>query len=218
MAEQPLVSVRGEATREVPPELAVFAVTVSARGRDRAATLTRIAERSAAQRVLLDSYSTVIERRETGRVDVFPEIKGNTEKVAAYHGNVTTTVAVTDFSVLGDLLLRLAGQDQTSVAGPWWQLRPGSTAGAEVRREAVADALRRVREYADAVGARLDRLVEIRDEGTGDGFAVPAARALGFHGGGAAEVNPTLEIDPQPQTVHATVIVRATITEPTDLG
>jgi uncharacterized protein YggE len=218
MAEQPLVSVRGEATREVPPELAVFSVTVSARGRDRAATLTRIAERSAAQRVLLDSYSTVIERRETGRVDVFPEIKGNNEKVAAYHGNVTTTVAVTDFSVLGDLLLRLAGQDQTAIAGPWWQLRPGSTAGAEVRREAVADALRRAREYAEAVGARLDSLVEIRDEGTGDGFAPATARTLGFRGGAAAEMKPALEIDPQPQTVHAAVIVRATITQPTELG
>jgi hypothetical protein len=44
---------------------------------------------------------------------------------------------------------------------------------------------------------------------------MPAMR-LGF--GGAPEANATLEIDPQPQTVHAGVIIRATITEPTALG
>jgi uncharacterized protein YggE len=213
MAEQPLVSVRGEASREVPPELAVFSATVSARGRDREGTLTRVAERAAAQRVLLDGYAAAIERRETGRVEVYPEVKGNTERVSAYHGSVTTTVVVTDFTVLGDLLLRLGNQEQTTLSGPWWQLRPGSTAGAEVRRAAVADALSRAREYADAVGARLDRLVEIRDEGAGDGGA-PVLRAA-F--GGGPEVAATLEIDPQPQTVHAGVIVRATITEPTVL-
>jgi uncharacterized protein YggE len=215
MAEQPLVSVRGEATREVPPELAVFSVTVSARGKDRQATLTRVAERAAAQRVLLDGYAEAIERRETGRVEVYPEVKGNAERVSAYHGNVTTTVVVTDFSALGELLLRLGNQDQTAISGPWWQLRPGSTAGAEVRQAAVAEALSRAREYAEAVGARLDRLVEIRDDGDGGGV-VPVMRAA-FRGA-APEVNATLEIDPQPQTVHAAVIVRATITEPTALG
>jgi uncharacterized protein YggE len=213
MAEQPLVSVRGEASREVPPELAVFSATVSARGRDREGTLTRVAERAAAQRVLLDGYAAAIERRETGRVEVYPEVKGNTERVSAYHGSVTTTVVVTDFTVLGDLLLRLGNQEQTTLSGPWWQLRPGSTAGAEVRRAAVADALSRAREYADAVGARLDRLVEIRDEGAGDGGATALRAAFG----GGPEVAATLEIDPQPQTVHAGVIVRATITEPTVL-
>jgi uncharacterized protein YggE len=216
MAEQPMVSVRGEASREVPPELAVFSATVSARGKDREATLTRVAERAAAQRVLLDGYAAAIERRETGRVEVYPEVKGNAERVSAYHGAVTTTVVVTDFSLLGDLLLRLGSQEQTSISGPWWQLRPGSTAGAEVRRAAVADALSRAREYADAVGARLDRLVEIRDEGAGDGGGVMPAMRLGF--GGAPEANATLEIDPQPQNVHAGVIIRATITEPTALG
>jgi uncharacterized protein YggE len=213
MVDQPVVVVRGEAFREVPPELAVFSVTVSARDKDRKTTLTRLAARAGQLRQVLDGYPDEIVKRETGGVQIHPELKRGGEHVTAYTGSVSTTVSVTDFDVLGTLLLRLGGQEQTSVSGPWWQLRPGSPAGAEVRREAIADALTRAREYADAVGARVDRLIEISDEGAGGGEH-PMMRAAAFDRGSA----PELEIDPQPQTVQATVVVRVAITEPTSLG
>jgi uncharacterized protein YggE len=216
MVEQPLVSVRGEAFREVPPELAVFSVTVSARDKDRQTTLTRLTERSTAMRAALDDYPDAIERRETGGVQIQPQLKRGGEHVTAYHGSVTTTVTVTDFEVLGELLLRLAGQDQTSISGPWWQLRPGSTAGAEVRRDAIADALRRARDYADAVGAQVDRLIEISDEGAGGG-AQPGMMLARAAFSMESTANAELDIDPQQQTVQAAVVVRVAITDPTSL-
>ena len=210
-----MIVVRGEATREVPPELAVFSVTVSARDRDRQTALTKLTERAAELRTRLDGHAGAIERRETSGVQVHPELKrGGGERIAAYTGSVTTTVTVTDFTVLGELLLGLADQEQTSLAGPWWQLRPGSRAGAEVRRAAVTDALGRAREYADAVGARVDRLVEIADEIAGGGVQ-PMMRMASF--GGAPEADLALQVDPQQQTVQASVLVRVTITEPTVL-
>jgi uncharacterized protein YggE len=212
MVDQPMVVVRGEALREVPPELAVFSVTVSARDKDRQTTLTRLTERAAELRTALDDYPDAIERRETGGVQIYPELKRGGERVSAYTGSVTTTVTVTDFAVLGELLLRLGNQDQTSVSGPWWQLKPGSRAGADVRKEAIADALSRAREYAEAVGAQVDRLVEILDEGTGGG-GHPMMRAAKFESADSME----LEIDPQQQTVQASVVVRVSITEPTIL-
>jgi uncharacterized protein YggE len=214
MAEQPMIVVRGEATREVPPELAVFSVTVSARDKDRQTALTRLTERAAELRTHLDDFPEAIERRETTGVQVHPELKRSGERISAYAGSVTTTVSVTDFSVLGELLLRLADRDQTTLSGPWWQLRPGSRAGAEVRRAAITDALGRAREYAEAVGAQVDRLVEIADENAGGG-GQPMMRMAAFDGGQEAELR--LEIDPQLQTVHASVLVRVTITEPTAL-
>jgi uncharacterized protein len=215
MAEQPLVSVRGESIREVPPELAVFSVTVSARDKDRQNTLTRLTDRAAQLRTALDDYPDAIEHRETTGVQVHPELKRGGERILAYVGSVTTTVTVTDFSVLGELLLRLANEEQTAVSGPWWQLRPGSTAGAEVRKAAIDDALNRAREYADAVGARVDRLVEILDDDTGRG-PQPMMRAVALSAGGP-EMDLNLDIDPQHQTVQAAVIVRVAITEPTAL-
>jgi uncharacterized protein YggE len=210
----PTVVVRGEASREVPPEVAVLSVTVSARDEDRQVTLTRLTERAAELRTHLDDFDAAIERRESGSAQIYPEMKrGGGERVVAYHGSVTTTVTVTDFAVLGDLLLRLGNQDQTQVAGPWWQLRPGSRAGADVRKAAIDDAVQRAREYADAVGSRVERLIEIADEGTGGGVQ-PVYRAFAAGGPEAVSDAMDLTLDPALQTVQAGVTVRVAISVP----
>jgi uncharacterized protein YggE len=207
-AMQPTIVVRGEVIREVPPELAVFNVSVTARGKNKDAVLARLTEQSAVLRAELDGYGEAIERRETGGVQVYPDLKKS-----GYVGNLDTTVTVVDFGALGEMLPRLAGMELVSIFGPWWQLRRGSQAGAEVRRAAIADALDRAREYASAVGARIDKLVEISDEIAGAGGIVPiAARGMAFDAG--RESAPALELDPQRQTVQASVLVRVTITEP----
>ena len=211
MADEPMVVVRGEAFKEVPPEQAIFSVTVSARDKDRQVALTQLTERAAGLRRALDDHADAIERRETGGVQIYPDMKRGSERVVAYTGSVATTVTVTDFGVLGDLLLRLARLEQASVAGPWWQLRPGSKAGADVRQTAIFEALTRARDYAAAVGAQIDRLLEIADDGTSGG-PQPMMRMAAF--GVAEDSAQRLELDPQPQTVQASVIVRVTITEP----
>jgi len=211
MSEQATVVVRGEALREVPPELATLSVTVAARETDRETALERLTERAAELRSHLDDFDAAIERRETGGVQIHPEVKRG--KVVAYQGTVTTTVTVTDFGALGELLLRVGRLESVSVSGPWWQLRRGSRAGADVRAEAIADALQRAEEYAAAVGARVDRLIEIADEGTG-GVQPMMHRGMAF-AAKAESADLELELDPAMQTVQASVVVRVAITEPT---
>ena len=92
----------------------MFSVTVSARGKDRQATLTQLTERAAELRSALDDYPDAIERRETGGVQIYPEVKRGSQRVSAYTGSVTTTVTVTDFTMLGEMLLRL-GQPGTDL-------------------------------------------------------------------------------------------------------
>lgn len=214
MADAPIVAVRGEAIREVPPEIARFSVTVSARHGDRQTTLTRLAARAETIRDLIDGYGPAIERREAGDLRVRPELKGSRERIAAYHGSVTTTVTVTDFTVLGDMMLRLADQEQTGVAGPWWALRPGSPVHREARRAAIDDALVRAREYAEALGARVTALVELADTGMTQQPVMMTRAAYAFDASEAAGGPPQLDLDPQPQTVHAGVEARFTISEP----
>jgi uncharacterized protein YggE len=214
MVDAPVVAVRGEAYREVAPELARFSVTATARDRDREATLTRLAERAAAVRVLLDSAGPAIDRREAGELRVWPETKRSGERVVAYHGSVTTTVTVTDFTALGELMLRLADQDQVEVSGPWWSLRPDSPAYREARRAAIADALARAREYAEALGARVTALLELSDTGTAAQPMFARSAEFGRAGGGAGGAAPELELDPRPQSVQAAVEARFTISEP----
>ena len=214
MVHAPIVAVRGEAIREVPPEIARFSVTVSARHTHRQTTLSRLAARSDAIRGIVDEYGPAIERRETGDVRIRPELKGPRERIAAYHGSVTTTVTVADFTVLGELMLRLADQEQAGVAGPWWALRPGSPVHREARRAAIADALQRAREYADALGARVTTLVELADVGMGHQPVAMARAGYAFDEPDTTGGPPRLDLDPQPQTVHAGVDARFTISEP----
>jgi uncharacterized protein len=213
MVDQPVVAVRGEATREVPPEIARFAVTVAARDKDRQATLGRLATRAEAVRALIDGYGSAIERRESGSLQVRPELKRTGEKIVAYTGSVTTTVTVSDFAVLGELMMRLADQEQASVAGPWWELRPGSPVWREARRAAIADAISLARDYAEALGARVVSLVEVADSGMRP--QPMFARAAGFAGGAEMGDVPAIDLDPQVQTVQAAIDARFLISTPT---
>jgi uncharacterized protein YggE len=214
MTDAPTVAVRGQATRDVEPELAQLVVTASARDKDRQQTLARLSARVEALGGLLDRYADGIERRETSGLHVHPEIKGSGERVRAYSGSVSTTVTFSDFSQLGEVVLALADQEQATVQGPFWSLRPDSTAYAEARRAAIADALARAREYADALGARLVRLVELTDPGlAGNNPPQPMTFAMR-----AAGDEPALELEPQRQHVSAEIEARFVISEPAVLN
>ena len=205
MTAAPILAVRGEVSREVEPELATFSVTVSARDTDRGTTLARLTERHDALRAALDEYATAIERRETGAVSVYPESRRAGERVKGYTGSISTRVTMTDFVLLGELMLRLADADQTVVYGPWWGLRPDSPVRREARRAAVGEAITRATEYAEALGARVVRLVELADAGLAAGQPQPMAFTMAAPGGmmGAQGGPPQLNLDPQRQTVHA---------------
>jgi uncharacterized protein YggE len=219
---EPVVAVRGEINREVPPEIATVSVTVAARDRERQAALARLAERSAALGTLLDGYAEAIERRETNGVHVYPETRGPGERVVGYRGSVTLQLTVIDFAVLGDLMLRLADQDQTTVSGPYWALRPDSPAYRQARHDAIGDALTRAREYAEALGARITRLLQLADAGlsgstpAADYGAPQTMRAMAFSAAGDSSA-PSFDLEPRLQQVYASVEARFAMTEP-ELG
>ncbi|UWZ34106.1 SIMPL domain-containing protein [Dactylosporangium roseum] len=214
------VVVRGEAVRDVEPELAEFTVIVAARDKDRQAALARLRERADALRQFLDRYAEAIERRESGGLHVHPENARRGEKVTAYAGSVSTTVTVNDLTVLGELMLSIADQDQTHVYGPAWRLRDDSPVHRAARRAAIGEAIARAKEYAEALGARVETLVELADPGLSRG---PQPVAAGFetfaaqakHGGPGGA--PDLRLDPERQRVFAAVEARFTISDPTVL-
>ncbi|HEU4424625.1 MAG TPA: SIMPL domain-containing protein [Pilimelia sp.] len=216
MVDVPTVAVRGEAVLEVAPEIARFSVTVSARDKDRQATLTRLTQRVDAIRAVLDEYGAAIERRETGIVQVRPELKRSGERISAYVASLTTTVTVTDFTVLGDLMLRLADEEQTSVFGPWWGLRPDSKAHRQARRAAVDDAMTRAQEYAEAIGRKVGRLLELSDSGMSGAPTPRMAYAADMRTMSAG--TPELDLEPQQQTVHGSVEMKFVLVESAGFG
>ncbi|MGD3104899.1 SIMPL domain-containing protein [Streptomyces sp. YGL11-2] len=217
--DAPRLAVRGEARLEVDPETARITVTVSARGTDRKTALADLTRRNEHALTLIKSYGDAVEKLETGSFTLTPQLtdKGRHERIRAYHGRVTLTATLNDFTALGELTTRLADLELTRVDGPWWALRPDSPAHRAARTQAVREAVQRAREYAEALGARLDAVLEVADAGAENTAAMPAPgmRAFAGYGGGAVQESaPALDLEPQRQTVYAHVNARFTMTRP----
>ncbi|WP_407286136.1 SIMPL domain-containing protein [Streptomyces sp. BP-8] len=217
--DTPRLAVRGEARLEVDPEIARITVTVSARGTDRATALTDLTRRNEQALTLIKSYGDAIEKLETGAFSLTPQLteKGRHERIRAYHGRVTHTATLNDFTTLGELTTRLADLDLTRVDGPWWALRHDSPAHRDARTQAVREAVQRAREYAEALGAHLDAIVELADLGAENTapVAAPAMRSFAGYGGAPVQESaPALDLEPQRQTVYANVNARFTMTRP----
>ena len=107
-------------------------------------------------------------------------------------------MTVGDFTVLGELVPRLAAGEMVGVTGPAWRLRPGSPVYRQVRLAAARDAIQRAREYAEAFGGRVTGLVEAAD--TGLLGAAPEARrapvALALAGGAQESELPGFDFEP----------------------
>ena len=193
---------------EVPPDLARFTVRVSSRHADRRTALEVLSARSDGVREVIDGAGEAVEKRESGGLHLWPAAEP--DGIPAYAGSVTTSVVVNDFGVLGDLMVRLALLEQCHVAGPFWQLRPDSEHAAEARRAAVRDGLRRARQYADSLGAKIDSLVDLTDDG-------PQPAPIAPPGADPGEQHPELpsfDVELRPLTVQAEVRLRVRITSP----
>ncbi|MGW0546448.1 SIMPL domain-containing protein [Streptomyces altiplanensis] len=218
--EAPRLAVQGEARLEFDPEIARIGITVNARGTDRRTALEDLTRRNSLALDLVKSYGDAVEKLETGAFSVSPELtrRGRGERVRAYHGSVRITAALTDFTALGELATRLADLELTQVDGPWWAMRPDSPAYAEVRRHAVREAVKRAREYAQALDADLAALVELADPGAEDARPVPSAFAGRMRSAAPETAEdapaPALDLEPRRQTVHALVHARFTMTPP----
>lgn len=215
----PVVAVRGEWHGEVQPELAQVFVTVGARGDDRSRILAQVSARVEELREIVDGYGEAVERVDTSALQVVATFKERkpTEKATGYLATVRLSVHVVDFTILGDLLLRLADEAMVTLDGPYWALRPESSVHRRARTEAVRDARTRAEEYAAAAGSRLTGLVEISDVGLsrrfGDGF-IEQAEPAEMRARGSVADRVTFDVQPVPQTVYASVEARFTLSQP----
>lgn len=221
----PVVSVRGDATLEVPPEIVRLRVSVTAEAGDRGAALQNLSRRNDGMLALVKSYGDAIERVETFGLSVYPVLhhrdsKRRDEKVRFYHGTVRTMVTVADFAALGEMAARLGDMEMTDVEGPWWALRRGSPVYRQARAEAARAAVTRASEYAEAVGGAVTSLLELADTGLSSGVT---SRRIGMRAmaagapAGAAPQPPPLDLEPAVQTVRAEVEARFTMTQPATL-
>jgi uncharacterized protein YggE len=216
-----VISVRGEATLLVDPEVADLTVIVTAHARDRREAFERLVKRNDEVLDLVRSYGDSVDRVESTGVSVAPELRrGKDERIRSYSGAVRVRVTVADIAILGELVARVADLETAVIEGPYWRLRRSSPVYREARNRAVAEAVARARDYAEAVGSRVTGLLELADNGLTSSAVQPRAQAPGgvFYGAraaaaGAAET-PTLDLEPQQQTIYASVEARFQASQP----
>ena len=93
-----VISVRGEASLIVEPELVDLTVVVSTQAKDRREAFERLVKRNDEVLELLRSYGDSVDEVESSGVAVQPEVRrgGREEKVRSYRGAVRIEVAVAD--------------------------------------------------------------------------------------------------------------------------
>lgn len=205
IAPAPVVTVRGEAQLEGPPDLATVALTLHASAESPERTRSQLAEGSVKVADLLRQFEGALERSSTSGVHVFPVFSRRTPpKITGYQGTFSTQIVVADLESLSPLVLALTALANSQVDGPWWSLRADNPMYREARLAAIADARRRADDYAAAFGTTVADLVEVSDLDTGLG-GVREMRAFAM--GGAAE-DTAFEFEPATQSVSGQVTVR----------
>ncbi len=208
----PIVTVRGEAQLEVPPDLATLAFTVHSTGDSAETPREELAKASARIRDLLAEHATAIERSSTSGLHVAPIFsrRGGT-KITGYRGSFSTQIVVHDLDALSALVFALTPLPNSQIDGPWWSLRRDNAAFRTVRLDAIADARRRADDYAAAFGASVADLVEVSDLDTG----FPGGREMRtFAMAKDVADEAAFEFEPATQTVSGQVTVRFAITTP----
>ena len=215
-----VISVRGEATLMADPEVADLTVAITAHARDRREAFERLVKRNDEVLNLLRSYGDSVERVESTGVSVAPELrKGKDEKIRSYSGVVRIRATVADLAILGELVGLLAEFEAAAIEGPHWRLRRSSPVYREARNRAVAEAVIRARDYAEALGSRVTGLIELADTGLTTTTVPPMPRPNGLVFGGRAMAAPaaeppSLDLEPQQQTVYASVEARFHAAQP----
>src|SRR4029434_10537050 len=158
----PLVTVRGEAQLEGPPDLATLTLTLHASGDSAERTRSQLAEGSTTVSQLLQRFEAAIERSGTSALHVSPVFNRRTPaKITGYQGTFSTQIVVADLEALSPLVLAFTELHNSQIDGPWWSLRPDNPMFREVRLAAIADARRRAEDYAGGICTNLGNSVEV---------------------------------------------------------
>ena len=130
----PIVTVRGEARLEGPPDLAGLSCSLHASGDSAEAVRAQLATASQAVGTLLERFAAALERSSTSGLHVSPTFNHrNPTKITGYTGTFTSSLTVSDFEALSPVILGLSALPGAQVDGPWWALRPETPLYREVR-------------------------------------------------------------------------------------
>ena len=179
-AAAPSITVRGIAAIRTEPDEALLGITLSALEEAPGAALSDVAARSNALAGLLDDLGVAKTDRTTTGIMVEEEWD-HTDKgrrSLGYRATSRLSVRLADPELIGRLVERATSDLAAVVNGPSWVISLDNPARLEAALVAGADARRRAEAYAEGIGTRLGRLIELREPGTQDRHMPSSVRAM----------------------------------------
>ena len=200
-AAERLVTVTGEATVSVAPDMAVIRIGVASQGKTaREASDANARQMTAVLAAIKDAG--IAERDvQTSRLSLQPQYDPNRSapaRLLGFQANNQLTVKIRDIAQLPGILDRAIGAGANEMSGIEFAVSEQSKLLDQARGEAIADARRKAELYARAAGAKVGSVVAIVEEGS----APPLAYPLKAMRAGAA-----VPVAPGEQTLRVVVTV-----------
>lgn len=197
----PTVTVRGDAFVRSEPDEAVLWITLSALDGSPGTALADVSARTTTLVTFLNEVGVAKADRSTTGITVSEEFDHTEEKGRHSIGHRAISrisVRLSDPEVIGHLITQATGNVAARIDGPHWLISLDNPVRLEAARQAAADANRKARAYAEGVGAKLGRLIRLREPGVHSEMHVRSARAAGFSGSmpveqGEHEVSASIE-------------------------
>lgn len=231
--QQTVISVRGDAQLEVPPDLAFMYGRIMAIEASKATALRQAASQLDG---VLDSLRDLggvaltagDERRPLAwlarSTRTYPRMRWSKERkrdvrTGRIVAEVDLLIELRDFALSDPVAAALAGHKGYHSQHVSWSVDHDNPGWQQVRSDAVAAAVRKARDYAAALGGAVLGLEHLADVGllgaAGGGHVADegAHAALAFSARGAAR-RPAPSVDPEPQTLSASVEARFTASVP----
>jgi uncharacterized protein YggE len=179
----PIVTVSGEATVEVTPDLAVISTGVTSQGRTAREAAEANAKAVAPLLGALKDAGIDDPDIQTSQLSIQPLRDPNRStvgRVTGFQASNEVTVKIRDISKVSDVIDRLLGAGANSLSGIEFLVADPSAALDRARSQGMDDAKHKAEIYARAAGAGLGRPVAISEETPAPRFlrsAVAAASA-----------------------------------------
>jgi uncharacterized protein YggE len=159
----PRVSVAGEATLSVPPDLAMIragVVTSGSSARD-----VSLSNRRAMASVMNAIKAAGIEQKDikTAGYAVMPVVDYGANKVTGFRASNIVTLTIRKLDDMGDLIDALTAAGANNFGGIDFIVSDAAKLLDKVRADALADAKRRAQIYADAAGVKLGGVLVLNE-------------------------------------------------------
>ena len=197
----PLVTVIGEASIAVAPDMAELRGGVTSQGKTAREASAANARAMTPIMAALKEAGIAAEDIQTSRLVLSPVQDRNRpggERITGFQASNQVTIRIRDATKVGDVLDRLVTAGANEFWGVEFLVSAPSKALAMARPEALADARRKADIYARAVGAEIGRAVSISEEGAPPPGPMRAT---------LARAAPSTPVAPGQETLRVTVTV-----------